>query len=490
MQVVWFKRDLRLQDHAPLAAAIAKQQPLLLLYVFEPSVMQYGDSDWRHWRFVWQSIIALQQILQPHQAEIVIAYGEAVEVFKYLHNSYHISSLLSHEETGNALTFERDKALATWCKQASVVWQAYPSNGIIRGLRKRTTQWNTHWFEVMNAPIVTIAPERLSTLVAKVVLPERFHLPQGIQLQLATNNKLMQPGGVYYAEQYLRSFIHERAAAYSYSISKPEKARFHCSRLSAYIAYGNLSIRQVYQATRQGLQQFPMFKKQYQFFQRRLLWHCHFIQKFETQCNIEFQDMNAGFQTLNRTVNEAYLVAWQRGETGYPLVDACMKCLQATGYLNFRMRAMLVSFATHHLWLPWQAIAHYLAQQFLDYEPGIHYPQLQMQAGCTGINTIRIYNPTKQAEEHDASGTFIKKWLPELANVPLPLLFTPWKLTAQEQLWYHCSLGATYPKPIIDITLTGKYAREQLWNTKKTKAVQVANSAILGKLTIVREGDV
>ncbi|HAI83675.1 MAG TPA: deoxyribodipyrimidine photolyase [Chitinophagaceae bacterium] len=490
MHVVWFKRDLRLQDHAPLAAAMAKQQPILLLYVFEPSVMQYGDSDIRHWRFVWESITALQQQLQPHEATFIVAYGEVLEVLAYLQANDAIANLYSYEETGNAITFSRDKAVAAWCKQHAISWQEFPSNGIIRGLRERTAVWNKHWFEVMHAPQITIDVVQLAALTRSIFLPERFHLPQGIQIQLLAKNKSMQPGGVYYAQQYLQSFIRERAAGYSYHISKPEKARFHCSRLSAYIAYGNMSVRQVYQASQQAVQQYPALKKQYRFFQSRLLWHCHFIQKFETQCSIEFNDINAGFQTLNRTVNETYLQAWQRGETGYPLVDACMQCLITTGYLNFRMRAMLVSFATHHLWLPWQAIAQYLAQQFLDYEPGIHYPQLQMQAGCTGINTIRIYNPTKQAEEHDAGGVFIKKWLPAMANVPVPLLFTPWKLTAQEQLLYQCVLGDNYPLPIVDITLTGKYAREMLWSTKQSKAVKAANSSILGKLTIVRKGDV
>lgn len=110
------------------------------------------------------------------------------------------------------------------------------------------------------------------------------------------------------------------------------------------------------------------------------------------------------------------------------------------------MRAMLVSVLTHHMNVDWRAGVTYLAQLFLDFEPGIHYPQFQMQAGVTGTNTIRIYNPTKQAQEHDSEGQFIHKWVPELAQVPVPLLFEPWLMTPLEAQMYQVPLESPYLK--------------------------------------------
>jgi len=198
---------------------------------------------------------------------------------------------------------------------------------------------------------------------------------------------------------------------------------------------------------------------------------------------MELENLNKGFDHIRTEENIALTTAWKTANTGYPLVDACMNCVMATGYLNFRMRSMLVSFLTHHLWQPWQSGAHHLARQFLDYEPGIHYPQFQMQAGTMGVNTIRMYNPVKQSKDHDPQGIFIKKWLPSLQHVPEQFIHQPWTMTEIEQQLYQCTIGEHYPLPIVDLQASGVHARDILWSVKKSKAVQDNNKGILKKHT-------
>jgi len=341
-----------------------------------------------------------------------------------------------------------------------------------RGIRNRQN-WIKGWNEYVKGPLVNLD---LKNLV--ILDPNNFKGDFNIISTKTFPNKNIQPGGTSNGIKYLESFLTKRIKNYTKNISKPEESRSSCSRLSPYISWGNLSSRYVWQKAKKTIKNSNSLF-QISSFLSRLRWNAHFIQKFEMESSIEFKSINRGYLSLNKIKNKKFIDLWEQGKTGYPLVDASILCLKETGYLNFRMRSMIVSFFTHHLWQPWQDSSHFLARNFLDFEPGIHYPQLQMQAGETGINTIRIYNPTKNAIEKDNNAIFIKKWIPNLKVVPIPLIFEPWKLSIIEQKLYSCKIGKDYPHPIVDISLTRKHALDNLWNMRKSKKVNEEKYRIL-----------
>lgn len=479
VNIVWFKRDLRLIDHEPLFAALQQPLPVLLLYIFEPSVMAYDDSDVRHWRFVFESILDIQKRLSPKQFQLYYCHDEAETVFSKLVDQFTIQSVFSHQEVGNKLTYDRDIRMQHFFQKHCINWNEYQLHGVIRKLKSRK-DWDKRWTQKMTEIPRIIDESKWNFLRLE---DDFYNEVKGKPLDdsITYRNKNFQQGGEYWAWRYLDNFIKERHINYSKHISKPLLSRTGCSRLSPYLTYGNISMRMVYQYTMQNYDRSPN-KRALSNFVSRLHWHCHFMQKFEDECRMEFENVNKAYDGLVKVRNQEYIDAWQQGKTGIPIVDACMRCLVETGYINFRMRAMVVSFFVFNLWQDWCDL-HFLARQFLDYEPGIHYPQIQMQAGVTGINTIRIYNPIKNSEDHDSEGLFIKKWLPELGKIPSHLIHEPWKLSIIDQQLYECEIGKDYPFPIVDVEETRKYASDIVWSFRKKDDVKEEGKRILKKHT-------
>lgn len=495
----WVKRDARLHDNAALSHLDECGHECLALFVFEPVLWDSAQTSAFHALAIGDALAGLQANLQRCGSRLVWAYDDVVAVLDAIHAVTPFTGIVSHEETGTALTYERDKAVARWAAQQDVQWREFAQNGVIRRRHSRDERQAIIWQRLFDTPLQK-APRDLipwaldsaerAGLDACVneQLPHTTQLLEwcqdNVQPTYPTPDRSLTQGRQVVSETAgraeLADFLGDRGVRYAGGISSPNRAFVAGSRLSTHLAWGTLSLRTVFHRTMERVAQLEreqsasatQWKKSLRAFQARLHWHDHFIQRLESESAMEFSALNPAYANLQYLEAgeelQSRLHAWRHGQTGIPLVDACMRCLMSTGFLNFRMRAMLVTTACFGLQIHWRELIDPLGQVFADYEPGIHISQIQMQAGVVGINTLRVYSPHKQLLDQDPDAHFVRRWIPELSS-----------FSAREIASYEYESLGNYPRPITDIAANAKLIKDQLYAIRRSEAGKLAAQATL-----------
>jgi len=476
--IYWLKRDLRLADNMALSAALSSHKKVIPLFIMEPSFLKAPETSIFHVNAVITALNDLKSQLSQSNRNIAIVYDEVIATLDRLHNAHPFSVIYSHEEIGINRTYKRDLAVKAWCNKNEVVWKEYRQTGVFRGKINRDDRnklWKAFTFD-------KLFPKPTKADISKLFIPSAYEKivypidtncsPSDFGYELDPKLKLQEvsESGAY---KTLHDFHYNRGIAYRGGISSPLTALTAGSRMSAHLAWGTITGRQVYQTTLARLAELKSsndphasrWRKSLSSFISRLHWRDHFIQRLESEPDMELMPLNAAYHKLKYDNSEEYLSAWIQGQTGFPLVDACIRCLRQTGFINFRMRSMITSIACHTLKIDWRVIDHPLAKMFADYEPGIHLSQLQMQAGVVGINTLRIYSPNKQIVDQDPNAIFIKEWIPELRNH-----------TAQQIIDHRDQPLGDYPSQLTDWWSSAKVMRNQIWEIRKLpETMQLAN---------------
>ena len=524
LYIYWLKKDFRLTDNPALSKALEdakkenekeKNTKVALVFVIEDQFLEAPETSAFHVNSVFDAISDLQRVIRKeYNKEIAIFRGNVLEIFEKIYKKIPFQKLYSHLEIGIDWTFDRDKQVIEFCKENNIEWIELLQTGVFRRLKsrdERTKLWNKFNYAKTLSTILKVDFENV-TLPTNWKLYKEFYKPfykkgklnaklniEDFDYSLKNDTtsdseyeiKEIQTVSETAAHQTLEDFLYYRGIAYRGGISSPNSAFTAGSRLSTHLAWGTLSGRYAYQATQNRqkelkseleelekqlknkelnpkqkeeietiIKEKKRWKGSLSSFLSRLHWRDHFIQRLETEPQMEFEAINPAYEKLEYDDKPEFLEAWATGYTGYPLVDACMRCLNQTGFINFRMRAMIASFAMHTLHLSWKTINAPMANLYTDYEPGIHLSQLQMQAGVMGINTLRVYSPTKQIIDHDPECEFIKEWIPELRE------YSPEQIIAHAENPTTTSIE-NYPKPIVEWQAESKRMKDKYFAIKK-----------------------
>ena len=451
--LIIFHRNLRIEDNAALFNASLNQN-YSSVFIFDEEYWSQTDRSANQLKFALDSLSELENELNKFNVNLYIFEGSLRDFGSYI-NQNHPNLKLHMNHTTETEYFSKN--LQALKQNFSLNVCEYKDYGI-QITNQNRDKWASDWQNYMKTKTYDIPLTNKNF--------ETMNLPKFSEFRNHKNDysSYIQKGGTVSGKGLLTSFLEKRCKGYSKKMSNPSDAAISCSRLSPHIAFGTLSMRNIYQELEKNINN-SKYRWDLYSFKKRLHWHCHFIQKLDTQPSLQYHSMHPDCDTLRTETDNELIEKWITGNTGFPFVDACMLYLQKFGWINFRMRAMLMSFASYNLWQPWQKTSPLLASTFTDYEPGIHICQVQMQSGVTGINLPRIYSVIKQSLDQDPDASWIKEQLPDLRNVDIEKV-------------HNAELGELYKQKIVDIKSSAKKARELIWQIRgnaqfKTKAKAV-----------------
>ncbi|MEO0801696.1 MAG: deoxyribodipyrimidine photo-lyase [Cyanobacteria bacterium J06642_2] len=434
--IVWFRRDLRVSDHLPLLRA-ARRGAVIPVFILDNSLLHHPETGSARVAFMLDCLRALDRDLHKLGGRLILRSGDPVRILPDLIRSSQADGIYAHTDCERIYGRSRDARLNRALQDNSLRIRWFEP----AASRDRLTAYPTYrnwWFAKMNEETIpTPARVDVPTDIASVPLPKLS------DIDWAPDGKLVPAGGTAAARKALQRFCDRNLERYYWQLSYP--AAEATSGLSPYLKFGAISVRECYQTVK-PLQRSPDLRVRRSAKQliSRLRWGSGFAQRFRYLPQLEVRSLYTVFDEDGWSFDEELYRAWQEGRTGFPIVDAAARCLLATGgwqQLNFRIRAIYASFLANLLGMDWRYGALHFMRHLIDGDCPIDHYQWAMQAGvthCIDKSWTRIYHPGQLAINRcDPNGAFIKRWVPELAELSPAQLGEP---PAME----------TYPAPILD----------------------------------------
>jgi deoxyribodipyrimidine photo-lyase len=404
--IFWFRRDLRLTDNAGLYQALKNKLPVLCLFIFDTEILDPLERDDARVTFIYEQIKTLHAELARFGSSLLVKKGKPSDIFKYLASNHQLSAVFANHDY-EPYAIGRDQEIKEQLDAIGITFTTFKDqvifekDEVISGSGnpyKVYTPYKRKWLEQLNS--FYLRPYPTEKYHGNYFRTEPLSLPSLEEIGFITSTLALPPSAIVEQEimiyEQTRDFPRERST----------------SRLGIHLRFGTLSIRHIAAAAR----------KLNETWLSELVWREFFMQLLYHFPEVVDHPFNQKFRTMQWRHHEKDFKTWCQGLTGYPMVDAGMRELNATGYMHNRVRMVAASFLTKHLLIDWRWGEAYFAQKLLDYELASNNGNWQWSAG-TGADAqpfFRIFNPILQQQKFDPDFEYIRKWIPEFGTSAYP----------------------------------------------------------------------
>ncbi|MBK9021509.1 MAG: deoxyribodipyrimidine photo-lyase [Sulfuritalea sp.] len=450
--LVWFRRDLRVQDHAALHRALRDYERVHCVFVFDTTILGRLPRRDRRVEFILRAVEEVDAALKSMGGGLIVRHGDPRQEIPRLATALGVAAVCANRDYEPS-AIARDAEVARRVAGADSCWIDCKDQVIFEREEVMTqggtpfsvfTPYKNAWLRRLSP--ADLDPFPVEPYAARLAPPragERMPSLAELGFEATDLATLRLPTGMSGAQAMFRDFT-ERIDDYAARRDFP--AQKGCSYLSAHLRFGTLSIRQLaaYAQAQPGRGAATWLSELiWRDFYHAILWH---HPRVVTQC------FKPDFDALRWDDAPELLAAWQAGRTGYPLVDAAMRQLDLAGWMHNRLRMVAASFLTKDLGLDWRLGEAWFAEKLLDFDLAANNGGWQWAAstGCDAQPWFRIFNPVTQSERFDPEGRFIRRYLPELAAVPAKFIHAPWRMDAAQQATCGVVIGRDYPAPVVD----------------------------------------
>lgn len=457
--LVWFRRDLRVDDHAALYHALRAGGPVWCVFVFDTDILDEllaeGLKADRRVEFIHAAVTELDAALRTAGEHpgggLIVRHGRACDIIPQLARELGVARVLTHRDYEPA-AFARDRTVAATLAEAGIGFETFKDQVIFECDEVLTqagkpfsvfTPYKNAWLKKLTPFHLKAYPVRKYARALAPVPVSR--IPSLAELGFAPTNlpSLRLPTGMSGADTLFDDFC-DRIDRYK--VLRDYPAAKGPSYLSVHLRFGTVSIRRLARAAheRGGAGAETWLSE--------LIWRDFYFQILWHNPHVVGASFRPEYDAVRWVDDEERFRAWCEGRTGYPLVDAAQRQLAQTGYMHNRLRMVSASFLTKDLGIDWRRGEHWFARQLNDFDLAANNGGWQWAAstGCDAQPWFRIFNPVTQSEKFDGDGQFIRRYCPELAKFDNRRIHAPWLASALEQKMAGCVIGRDYPAPVVD----------------------------------------